>query len=101
MAHTPGKWVTVSGTVETENGTPIAKMDRETGNGTLPVERDDNARLIAAAPEMEKTLLSLLTIVKGMSLLMEVNGMKFLDTPEIIEEEVKKAEEILKKIKGT
>ena len=27
-------------------------MDREHGNGTAPVERDANARLIAAAPDL-------------------------------------------------
>ena len=31
---------------------PIAWMDREPGNGTEPCERDANARLIAAAPDL-------------------------------------------------
>ena len=60
MTHTPGPWVYSDGMVwkhrppepnRTVEAIPIARMDREPGNGTLPVERDDNARLIAAAPE--------------------------------------------------
>lgn len=61
--HTPGPWQVNSGMVETAYdhmcktpgcGTkiPIAYMDREAGNGTMPVEWDSNARLIAAAPEL-------------------------------------------------
>lgn len=61
--HTPGPWEVESGMVQTVlehkcklKGCgvhiPIAYMDRTLGNGTLPVERDDNARLIAKAPEM-------------------------------------------------
>ena len=52
--HTPGPWTVVSGAVETTEmgGIPIANMDREPGNGTLPVERDANARLMATAPEL-------------------------------------------------
>ncbi len=50
--HTPGPWIVDSGAVYTTHSIPIAKMDREQGNGTLPVERDNNAHLIAAAPEM-------------------------------------------------
>ena len=50
--HTPGPWQVVSGAVQTEKGIPIAKMDREVGNGTVPTERDKNAHLIAAAPDL-------------------------------------------------
>ncbi len=50
--HTSGPWKVVTGAVFTEGGVPIAMMDRETGNGTLPVERDHNAYLIAAAPDL-------------------------------------------------
>ncbi len=46
MKHTPGKWQVTSGMVETVEGIPIAEMDREPGNGTLPVERDANAHHI-------------------------------------------------------
>lgn len=55
MKHTPGPWKEISGAVYAyaRGGfIPIAKMDREPGNGTLPTERDANARLIAAAPEL-------------------------------------------------
>lgn len=62
VKHTPGPWTCHSGAVYVdgpnvypkgeEDGIPIAKMDREVGNGTIPVERDCNAHLIAAAPEM-------------------------------------------------
>ncbi|KKM78764.1 hypothetical protein LCGC14_1356680 [marine sediment metagenome] len=60
MAHTPGPWHVVTGSVYTgidwdgksDPGVPIASMDREPGNGTRPVERDANARLIAAAPDL-------------------------------------------------
>lgn len=66
--HTPGPWQVSSGMVETvaEHSCkipgcgvhiPIAYMDRELGNGTMPVERDYNAKLIAAArPKRAKTL---------------------------------------------
>ena len=60
MTHTKGPWVMHSGMVwkdgtnvypnGEEDGVPIARMDREAGNGTTPTERDANARLIAAAP---------------------------------------------------
>jgi hypothetical protein len=93
MAHTPGKWVVSSGMVETENGIPIAKMDRETGNGTLPVERDDNARLIAAAPEMEEALTRWIELVNNLSFLSE-------ESRNLINIEKDKVETILKKIKG-
>jgi len=42
-------WKVTSGTVETADGTPIAHMDRETGNGTIPTERDQNAHFIVEA----------------------------------------------------
>ncbi len=64
--HTPGPWICHSGAVwkdgpnvypkGQEMGVPIARMDREPGNGTQPVERDSNARLIAAAPELLEAL---------------------------------------------
>ncbi len=60
--HTPGPWVCHSGAVWKDapdvypkgdnSGIPIALMDREQGNGTDPVERDCNAKLIAKAPEL-------------------------------------------------
>lgn len=63
--HTPGPWIVESGAVYTEHEykcsipgcgvhIPIANMDREHGNGTTPVERDSNARLIGAAPDLFK-----------------------------------------------
>ena len=66
--HTPGPWQCVSGAVETRigpqgaaPGIPIASMDREPGNGTLPVERDANARLIAAAPDLLEAAKAMVT----------------------------------------
>lgn len=67
---TPGPWEVDSGMVQTvaehECRTPgcgvhipIAWMDREPDNGTLPVERDANAHLIAAAPELVEALRAL------------------------------------------
>lgn len=56
---TPGPWKVNSGMVETEDGRPIAYMDRTdkaTEAGIYPVERDSNAHLIAAAPAMLKAL---------------------------------------------
>jgi hypothetical protein len=60
--HTPGPWTCHSGMVwkdgpnvypkGNEDGIPIASMCREPNNGTEPVERDANAKLIAAAPEL-------------------------------------------------
>ena len=67
--HTPGPWVYESGMVYAARGLrddldpggiPIARMDRETGNGTQPAERDMNARLIAAAPDMLAALEALI-----------------------------------------
>ena len=62
MKHTKGPWTCHSGAVYQDspdvypkgetNGIPIAHMDRESGNGTAPVERDANAHLIAAAPDL-------------------------------------------------
>jgi len=65
--HTPGPWTCHSGMVwkdgpnvfpkgSGEDGIPIAMMCREPNNGTLPVERDANASLIAAAPELLEAL---------------------------------------------
>jgi len=57
--YTPGPWACHSGSVYTDGGpvaTPIARMDREAGNGTSPTERDANAHLIAAAPCMYQLL---------------------------------------------
>lgn len=56
IAHTAGPWVVDSGMVMTPVGTPIAHMDRVAGNGTYGAERDMNARLIAAAPELLEAL---------------------------------------------
>ena len=61
--HTPGPWEVESGMVQTVREhtckvancgvhIPIAHMDRTANNGTLPVERDANARLIASAPDL-------------------------------------------------
>jgi hypothetical protein len=54
--HTPGPWEVTSGFVQTPEEIPICHMDREPGNGTLPVERDRNADLIADAPGMMQLL---------------------------------------------
>ena len=60
--HTPTPWVCHSGMVwkQAEPGfvgdTPIAFMDREPGNGTLPVERDENAKYITVAVNSHKRL---------------------------------------------
>ena len=64
--HTPGPWKVRNGSVYHAhmfgNGwddIPIAKMDRETRE-TGPTERDANATLIAAAPELLKALEAIL-----------------------------------------
>jgi len=50
--HTPGPWVVSSGEVYTaKTGIPIARMRRDTPD-TTPTERDSNAQLIAATPEL-------------------------------------------------
>lgn len=56
--YTLGPWQVISGAVYTadprytdEEQVSIARMDRDTQD-TLPCERDANARLIAAAPEL-------------------------------------------------
>ena len=55
--HTPGPWYCIGGAVYRENDAtaPIAYMcrdERASEAGIYPVERDCNARLIAAAPEL-------------------------------------------------
>jgi len=42
-------WKVETGSIYTADGTPIAHMDRVTGNGTSPTERDQNAHLIVDA----------------------------------------------------
>lgn len=57
--HTKGPWKVKNGAVYTEKEAPIAKMVRDDSAleaGIYPVERDANARLIAAAPEMLEAL---------------------------------------------
>ena len=54
--HTDGPWVVLSGSVYSGDGRPLAHMDREVGNGTLPVERDCNAHVMSAAAEMLELL---------------------------------------------
>ena len=53
---TPGPWHVAQGSVFAGVGTEvepcIAHMDREISNGTSPTERDANATLIAASPEL-------------------------------------------------
>ena len=61
--HTPGPWTCHSGMVWAEttadsDGYPIAHMDRNTDR-TKPTERDANARLIAAAPEILESLIEM------------------------------------------
>ena len=57
--HTLGPWKVITGAVYAERtrdgstvSAPIAKMDREIGNGIPPTERDANAHLIAASPSL-------------------------------------------------
>jgi hypothetical protein len=64
--HTPGPWVVSSGAVETVSGVPIARMDREPSNGTMPVERDCNAYLCAASPEMLDALEDIFAQLNGL-----------------------------------
>lgn len=61
--HTPGPWQVIGGSVygygcdsAGEPTQPIAHMDRRPGNGTVPTERDSNAKLIALAPRMAAAL---------------------------------------------
>ena len=59
--HTPRPWIYDSGAVYAENGRGrIALADRDNPR-TKPVERDANARLIAAAPAMLELIRALLT----------------------------------------
>ena len=61
LIHTPGPWIYESGMVYTVHGhIPIARMDREAGNGTSPAERDGNARLCAAGPDLRTAVTWLL-----------------------------------------
>jgi hypothetical protein len=64
-SHTPGPWQVNSGVVETASGIPIAYMDRNAGNGTLPVERDSNVHLIASAPDLLASLKEVLRALES------------------------------------
>ncbi len=65
--HTPTPWSCHSGMIwqdgpdvyptGNKDGTPITHMDREPGNGTLPVERDANADFIVQACNSHDALL--------------------------------------------
>ena len=52
----------------TENGMPIARMDREPGNGIAPDERDANAKLIVKAVNNYRNLISIAYRVGTISL---------------------------------
>lgn len=64
--HTSLPWVCHSGSIYqdgpnvypkgNQDGIPIAHMDREPGNGTKPVERDENAKLLTVAVNCHKRL---------------------------------------------
>lgn len=70
IEHTAGPWYAVTGSVWTtpggpdDGGTHVAMMDREEPK-TKPVERDANAHLIAAAPDMLEALKAYLDSVDG------------------------------------
>ena len=66
IKHTPGPWEVVSGAVYAQDGRPIAKMDRESGNGISPVERDANAHFIASAPDMAQRIEELEAVNRGL-----------------------------------
>jgi len=60
--HTPGPWKVISGAVYTLDERPIAEMvrDKRAQLAKIPaVERDENARFVARAPDMEKQLAQL------------------------------------------
>lgn len=86
---TPGPWVCHSGMVwkdgpnvypkGTEDGIPIATMCREPNNGTLPVERDANARLIAASPQLLKAVHGLLWLHNNRHNHADPKFLEFLD----------------------
>lgn len=63
MEHTPTPWKVESGMIYTQEGIPIARMDREPGNGTQPVERDENARFIVQAVNLHDELIEALRFV--------------------------------------
>ena len=53
-------WRMSCGAVETESGIPIALMDREWGNGTMPTERDTNCAYIVHAANLYPELVAAL-----------------------------------------
>ena len=63
QGYTKGQWDFISGqVVRASDAAVIANMDRSEAAslaGIYPVERDNNARLIAAAPDMYETLVML------------------------------------------
>ncbi len=67
-AYTSGPWTYHSGMVwkadGSEDGIPIARMDRSTPS-TEPTERDANARLIASAPELLEACQAALKVLDG------------------------------------
>jgi hypothetical protein len=77
--RTPGPWRYESGLVTSDRGT-VAYMDRENPE-TRPVERDDNARAIAALPELIDALYSILNIEGAAMLGGRAGAYRGLDVP--------------------
>lgn len=101
IAHTPGPWEVDSGMVQTvaEHDcktpgcgvrVPIAYMDRKPGNGTLPVERDANAQLISAAPDLLDAARTVLARVNHTNIHTPIEDMR--STWELLKKAIDKAE---------
>lgn len=68
MEHTKTPWVCHSGKIWKDGptiypkgndlGIPIASMNQEPGNGTVPVERDENAKFIVRVVNSHEELLA-------------------------------------------
>lgn len=84
MEHTKGRLLVRCGSVYTEEGVPIAHMDRSPENGTLPVERDSNAHFIVRAWNTHYDLLVACEIALPWLITLGNSGMNYLTLPEDI-----------------
>lgn len=94
--YTQGKWKVVIGAVYTEDDRPIATMVRDETAlkaGIMPVECDENARLISQAPELLRALEMMIDWT-------EVSIMYLLKNRELLPEGYEGALNIIRKAKG-
>ena len=65
--HTPGSWcVTADGLIQNSDGRPIARLVSASLMAGSTIEREANARLIAAAPDLLAALQNSLKVIEAL-----------------------------------